>query len=116
MLDALKQIRGAARLVKCAPVAALATAVSDFVRAAREGRCELSPPALDWSRYAVDLLAGALVTDDETFPTWAESAAGAFATATETFARAVVSGRPTAPAPLGSLPGTVSGASRGPGG
>jgi len=98
VLDALKPIRGAARLVKCAPVAALATAISDFIRAAREGRYELSPPALDWMRYAVTLFAGALATDDETFSAWAESSAEAFATATETFTHAVA--RPTPPAPL----------------
>ena len=74
VLEALKQIRGAARLLKCEPVATLAAAVSGFLRAAREGKCELSLPALEWIRYAVAVLAGSLATDDETFPAWAESA------------------------------------------
>src|SRR5262249_18756120 len=67
--ESLKQIRGAAKLVKCEPVATLAGALSAFLRAARDGKCELSPLALDWTRYAVATIAGALATDD-TFPAW----------------------------------------------
>jgi two-component system sensor histidine kinase and response regulator WspE len=79
--DALKQLRGAARLVKCAPVADAAAALSAFVRAA--GGSPVAPAALDWLRYAVATLAGALATDDDSFAGWAESAAPALATAAE---------------------------------
>src|SRR5262249_3499507 len=115
VLEALKQIRGAARLVKCEPIATLASAVNDFLRAAREGKCELSAPALDWTRFAVATLAGALATDDETFPAWVGASAPALAGITEAFSRAararssnptpvepapLVPARPTPPVPL----------------
>ena len=85
VLEGLKQLRGAARLVKCEPVAAVAAAVGGFLRAAREGRCELSPPALDWARYAVAALAGALATDDDTFPAWADGSRATLVAIAETF-------------------------------
>src|SRR6185295_14286619 len=84
----LKQLRGAARLVKCEPVAALAGAPGGFLRAAREGKAELSPLALDWVRYAVATLAGALATDDESFAPWAEGAKPTLASTVEAFTRA----------------------------
>jgi two-component system sensor histidine kinase and response regulator WspE len=96
MLESLKQIRGSARLVKCEPVAAVAGATSTFLRAAREGKCELSPPAINWTRYTVSTLAGALTTDDETFPAWASAATPVLATITDAFTRAAVAGKPVA--------------------
>jgi two-component system sensor histidine kinase and response regulator WspE len=99
VLDALKQLRGAARLVKCEPVAAAAGAVGSFLHAAREGKCDLSPPATDYLRYAVAALAGLLATDDDTFPAWAEAARAPLARVADAFTRAS-SARPTPPAPL----------------
>ncbi len=106
VVEGLKQIRGAARLVKCEPVAALATAVSVFVRAAREGKCELSPTALDWTRYAVATLAGAIATDDDTFTAWAEASRPTLATISDTFTHAasVTASKPAAPPPAAPTP------------
>jgi two-component system sensor histidine kinase and response regulator WspE len=94
VLDALKQLRGAARLVKCEPAASVVSAVGAFLRAARDGKCDLTPAALDWLRYAVAVLSGALSTDDESFPAWAESSAPALTSAAEVFTRAATVGKP----------------------
>ncbi len=102
VLDALKQIRGAARLVKFEPVAALAGAVAAYLRATRE------PPAqaVDWLRYAVAVLAGALATDDETFGEWATASAPELVRISEAFARAAVTPHeePAAPKPTPPAP------------
>jgi two-component system sensor histidine kinase and response regulator WspE len=88
VVEAFKQVRGAARLVKCAPVATLAHAIGGFWRSAREGKCDLSALALDWTRYAVAALAGVLATDDDGFPAWAEAAQVTLGDIAEAFARA----------------------------
>jgi len=88
VLEALKQIRGAARLVKCVPLASLAAALNKFLRATRDGKAEFSPQALDWLRYAVATLAGALTTDDETFFVWMETSAPTIVRIAEVFTRA----------------------------
>lgn len=68
-LESLKQIRGAARIVKCEPVAEVAAALIGFLSAVREKRAEFEPAA-DWMRFAATTLAGAMGTDDESFPAW----------------------------------------------
>ena len=69
-LESLKQIRGAARIVKCEPIERVAIAISSFLSAVREGRASRSPAASDWLRLAVSTLAGAVSTDDETLARW----------------------------------------------
>src|SRR5262245_9205479 len=69
-LESLKQIRGAARIVKCEPVERLAVALSAYYSAVREGRVAPTPAANDWLRLAVSTLAGAISTDDESFTKW----------------------------------------------
>jgi two-component system sensor histidine kinase and response regulator WspE len=73
-LDALKQIRGAARIVKCAPVEATAVAVTGFLSAVGEGRVEATPLARHWLQFAAATLARAIATDDETFAGWVTDA------------------------------------------
>lgn len=98
ILDALKQLRGAARLVKCETVGTVAAALSAFVRAAREGKAQPSAPALGWLKYAVGRLAGALATDDETFAGWATESAPEFARVAQTFETATsAAGAPVPP-------------------
>ncbi len=70
VLESLKQIRGAARIVKCEPVERVAVALAAFLSAAREGRVQRTPTANDWLRLAASTLAGAIATDDETFAVW----------------------------------------------
>lgn len=94
VLDALKQLRGAARLVKCEPVATVSAALAGFLRATREGKAALEPAALEWMRYAVALLAGSVSTDDETFAGWATATAPAFLGTAEVFARGGSAGAP----------------------
>ncbi len=103
VLECLKQLRGAARLVKCAPVADVAGAVGTFLRAARESKAPLPALAVDWLRYAVATVAGALTTDDETFPEWLESARPAFATIADAFTQAASASK-AAPAPAPAPP------------
>jgi two-component system sensor histidine kinase and response regulator WspE len=97
VLDAFKQLRGAARLVKCELVGTVAAAVSTFVRAAREGKAVLGAPAVEWVKYAVAKVAGALATDDETFAGWATESAAEFARVAETFGKATTAGAPVPP-------------------
>jgi two-component system sensor histidine kinase and response regulator WspE len=105
-LESLRQIRGAARIVKCKPVERLAVALSGFLSAVREGGAELSTAASDWLRFAVSTLAGATGTDDETFPDWLSAATPTLTRIAEVFERAPVrpgsdSRRPpSSPAPL----------------
>ncbi len=91
--ERLKQLRGAARLVKCAAVADAAGALGAYLRTAPT----LDPLARDWTRYAVATLAGVLATDDETYPTWVETARPALAAVTDAFTRAA--SRPIPPCP-----------------
>jgi two-component system sensor histidine kinase and response regulator WspE len=90
VLEALKQLRGAARLVKCEPVAALAGVLGAYLRTAREPPA----PALDWVRYAVATVAGALATDDDSFGEWATASAAELATIGEVFATATSAASP----------------------
>jgi two-component system, chemotaxis family, sensor histidine kinase and response regulator WspE len=65
-LESLKQIRGAARIVKCAPVERVVVAMSAFHSHHREA----SRDASEWVKFTVSTLAGAIATDDEAFPAW----------------------------------------------
>lgn len=103
VLDACKHLRGAARLVKCAPVVDVVTALSAFVRAAREGGQAVAPRAIEWGRYASATLAGALTTDDDSFGEWVDSTKPALATIAETFTRAADACK-AREAPLPSVP------------
>ena len=69
-LEALKQIRGAALIVKCAPVGAVVPALAGFLSAVGEGRAELTPLARQWLAFTITTLARGISTDDETFAGW----------------------------------------------
>ncbi|MFM8270821.1 MAG: response regulator [Gemmata sp.] len=111
--ECLKQLRGAARLVKCAAVADAAGALAGYLRAVRESKGTPPPPAVDWCRFAVAELAGALGTEDDTFRAWAEGAAPALATVAETFGRAAAACK-TAPPPAPAGEPRASGTSHPP--
>lgn len=72
-LESVKQIRGAARIVKCRPVEQLARVLSEYLSAVRESRIPNSGTAGEWLQYAISTLAGAVGTDDDTFPAWVET-------------------------------------------
>lgn len=76
VLERLRQIRGAARVVKCGPVEDAVGGMAAALVAARERRVPLPDPAVGWLRYTTDTLAGLIATDEETFPPWLASAAG----------------------------------------
>ncbi|MCI0702569.1 MAG: hybrid sensor histidine kinase/response regulator [Planctomycetia bacterium] len=101
IIESFKQIRGAARLVKCSPIADAAAALSDFVSTVRERKSEFSPLALDWLRLGVFTLAGSLTTTDETFPMWLSSATEQLTHITEAMTGAAkeVKGSELAPIP-----------------
>jgi two-component system sensor histidine kinase and response regulator WspE len=69
-LESLKQLRGAARIVKCAAIERLALALSQFVNAIREKRTESAPLAIQWMRYAVSTLAEAIAENSESHAAW----------------------------------------------
>jgi two-component system sensor histidine kinase and response regulator WspE len=70
VLASLKQIRGAARIVKCGPIERVASALSQFMIAVREKRTEFTPLAMQWMRLAISTLAEAIATDDESLTAW----------------------------------------------
>ena len=109
-LESLKQIRGAARIVKCKPVEQVVVALSAFLSALRESKGSV-PAASDWLKFAVSTLAGAISTDDETFPAWLTDATPRLAEIADVFGRAATRGLPpparpdsTPPAPIEKPP------------
>jgi two-component system sensor histidine kinase and response regulator WspE len=88
MLEALRQLRGAARVMKCPPVESAAAAMTDYLAATRERHMAPEGHALDWLRFAVDTLAGLVTSDEATFPAWVESAAGPLLQAADVLGRA----------------------------
>jgi two-component system sensor histidine kinase and response regulator WspE len=73
--EGLRQIRGAARVMKCAPVEEAASAMSAVLAAVRERRVSLPDPVAGWARYTVTILAGVIASEEETFSQWVASAA-----------------------------------------
>jgi two-component system sensor histidine kinase and response regulator WspE len=65
--ESLRQIRGAARIMKCQPVADVAAALGGYWAALRDAGEAPPPAAAAWLRYAVDLLAGLIETDADSF-------------------------------------------------
>lgn len=97
---AAKQIRGAALLVKCEPVAAAAAALGDVLDAQRSGRLPPSSVA-----EVTNLLAGCVSTDDDSFPEWVESVRGPLAEFVRTAPRpAAVAPPPVAVTPAPPAP------------
>ncbi|MBY0458612.1 MAG: Hpt domain-containing protein, partial [Gemmataceae bacterium] len=86
--ERLKQLRGAARLVKCAPVGDAAGAIGTYLRATTETQTPLPDGAVGWLKYATGVLAGAIQTDDDTFPDWVAQARPALEAVAAAFARA----------------------------
>jgi two-component system sensor histidine kinase and response regulator WspE len=65
--ESLRQVRGAARIMKYAPVAAAAAGVGGYWAALRDAKAPPEPAALGWLRYAVDALASLIDTDADSF-------------------------------------------------
>jgi two-component system sensor histidine kinase and response regulator WspE len=76
VLESLRQVRGAARVMKCGPVEEAAGAMTAALLAARERQAPLTDPVAGWLRFAVSTLAGLIASDEATFPQWVASAAG----------------------------------------
>ena len=74
-IETLRGLRAAALLVKCSPVAAALAALANFLGAIRASGGESSREAIGWLRHSVDVLAGALCVDTESFPAWVNSSA-----------------------------------------
>ncbi len=66
--ESLRQIRGAARIMKCAPVEATAAAVAGYLTTLRGAREAPHSSVLAWLRYTVDALARLIDTDADSFP------------------------------------------------
>ncbi|MBN9520639.1 hybrid sensor histidine kinase/response regulator [bacterium] len=66
--ESLRQIRGAARIMKCGPVEAAAAAVSNYLATLRNATEAPPAPVLAWLRYAVDAFAGLIDTNADSFP------------------------------------------------
>jgi two-component system sensor histidine kinase and response regulator WspE len=94
-LDALRQLRGAALLMRCEPVAGWSGAVGTFLQTLRGGRRAPSPAAVAWVRFGIATVAGLIGTDEETYPAWVTSAADPLKQATDSLRTADVP--PTSP-------------------
>ena len=106
--EGARQIRGAARIVKCQPVEAAAAALGRYFSALAGGQTSLrNADAERWLDHAIATLAGALATDDTHFPTWLESATPALGEIAAVFDRApdaAESPRAAPPSPPPSAP------------
>jgi two-component system sensor histidine kinase and response regulator WspE len=90
-LESLRQIRGAARIVKCVPVERVALALAAFLQAVRERRAVSTSLASEWLGYAISTLASAISTDAESFPEWLTATTPALAEIADVFTRASAS-------------------------
>ena len=88
-VEAMRQVRGAARVMKCPLVEAAAAAIAAVLAAARERRVPLSDPLAGWLGFATSTLAGLVGTDAETFPRWVDTATAPLAEATAALRRGV---------------------------
>ncbi len=108
VLETLKLLRGAARLVKCEPIAALASAIAQYLQTARDHRRVISPVAQDWLHYTIATLAPLLSTDEETFTAWLESAHASITEITRIFTQATAAsstgGEVASQVPLSPMP------------
>lgn len=66
MMEALRLVRSAARIVNLPAIESLAAAMAASVQRG----LPFTPERTAWLRYATDLLAGTIGTTDETFPQW----------------------------------------------
>lgn len=108
-LESLKQIRGASRIVKCAPVERVALAIWQFLNAVHEKRASLTASAKNWLHYAISTLAGLIGTDEESFSTWLNTDSGRLADIAEVFEKVKLSPPPTrvaTPAPVTAVEST----------
>lgn len=88
LFESLRQIRGAARVMKCAAVENAALAIADLLTAARESRVPVAP-ILNWLWYAIDTIAGVIGTDEESFAVWLASVTAPLQTAVDVLKGAV---------------------------
>ncbi|HYH69638.1 MAG TPA: hybrid sensor histidine kinase/response regulator [Urbifossiella sp.] len=100
--ESLRQIRGAARVMKCAPVAAAAAAVGGYWAALRDAKPDAT--ALGWVRYAVDALASLIDTDADTFDERLKAVSTGLEQLAGVLPQAAPPARRTPPADAGSPP------------
>ena len=75
VFEGLRQVAGAARMVKCPAVERVASAVAAYLPGAGVSPASLPPAAGEWLGYAVAVVAGVIETDAETFAAWQETSA-----------------------------------------
>jgi len=89
-IESLKQIRGAALIVKCKPVELAAIALSGYLSRVSTSGTTPTAVASEWVKFAVATIGGALTTDDETFPDWLTAATPRLTEIATTFGQAIV--------------------------
>lgn len=100
--EALKAIRGAAKLVKCEPVVRAAGAFAEFMSHVRDGKAALTATADEWVRFAVATLAGGITTDDDGFAGWVTTVSPVLGQIEELFEKEIRTPSPAGVAPLPS--------------
>lgn len=104
VFEALRQLKGCARLMKCGPVEEVVAAVSGFLGTIREGRVKPTPDAAGWLRIASARLAELITTDEESYPAWLATAVGPLNEVTATLRHAVETAPPAIPTPRPATP------------
>ncbi len=72
-IGGLKQITGAAQIMKCRPIESLSRAIGSYLQAVRESGSSVTGHPNSWLDCAVSVLAGAIETDDDSFQPWLEA-------------------------------------------
>ncbi len=94
VLESLRQLRGAALLMKCPPIAEALLAVANLLQAVREKRLPTEPAITGWVNHLIAVLAPITQIDEEEFPAALAVAEPALVTMAQTLAK-----RPQRPVP-----------------
>ncbi|HEY3790058.1 MAG TPA: chemotaxis protein CheA, partial [Urbifossiella sp.] len=70
VLERFRQLRGSARIMKCQPIVDAVGGMSESLGTIHPARNSMSGAAIAWLKYAINVLAGAIATDSESFPQW----------------------------------------------
>jgi two-component system sensor histidine kinase and response regulator WspE len=98
-VESLRQIRGAARIMKCKPVEDTAAAAAAYLGSLRDATRPPPAAALDWLRFATDALAALIPADANSFPEKLAELSPALARVAEVLPQAAPASAPASPAP-----------------
>lgn len=86
-IECMKQIRGAARIVKSSAIERVANGLWQYLIAVHDRKTEFTAAAKDWVRMAISTLAEAIGTDGESHAAWLAEAADRLVEISQVFER-----------------------------